>query len=150
MTTEVFINLPVRDLDRSKEFYTSFGWTVNPQFTNEDAAAITVSDTIYIMLLTHQHYANFTDKPVADTRATSAVINAVSAESADEVDTVVERAIAAGAVEGTPQNLGFMRSRTFADPDGHLWEILWMDPIAAAGDWEAVAKKYPQMAGETF
>ncbi|GAB3561931.1 VOC family protein [Spelaeicoccus albus] len=136
----------LRDLDKSKAFYTSFGWTGNPLFTDENAAAITVSDTIHIMLLTHEHYAQFTDKPIADAHATSAGMNAISTENPDEIDAIVDKAVAAGAVEGTPQELGFMRSRAFSDPDGHHWEVMWMDPIAAGGDWEAVQKKYPQEA----
>ncbi|MEG9250313.1 VOC family protein [Arthrobacter sp. Soc17.1.1.1] len=142
MATNVFINLPVSDLVRSKEFYTSFGWTLNPSFSNDDAGAITISDTIHLMILTHGHWAQFTDKPVADTRSTSAVINAIGVDAADDVDTLVEQAVAAGAVEGKAQELGFMRSRSFSDPDGHTWEIMWMDPIAQTGDWEAVQAKY--------
>lgn len=149
MLTQVYINLPVSDLDNSKTFYTALGWTVNPTFTNDDAAAITISDTIHVMLLTHKHYANFTDKIIADTHATSGVINAVGAGNADDVDAVVERAIAAGATEGAVQNLGFMRSRSFADPDGHLWEIMWMDPIVEAGDWDAIKTKYPEAFGDS-
>lgn len=142
MPTNVFINLPVRDLAASKEFYTSFGWTLDPAFSNGDAGAVTISDTIHVMILTHQHWSQFTDKPVADTAATSATINAISVDTSEDVDTVVDRAVAAGAVEGKRQDLGFMRSRAFADPDGHAWEIMWMDPIAQTGDWEAVQAKY--------
>ncbi|MHA7178671.1 VOC family protein [Arthrobacter sp. MDB2-24] len=142
MATSVFINLPVSDLARSKDFYTSFGWTLNPNFSNDDAGAIVISDTIYVMILTHSHWAQFTDKPVADATATSAVINAISVEEPAQIDSLVDRAVAAGAIEGKAQDLGFMRSRSFADPDGHSWEILWMDPIAQTGDWEAVQAKY--------
>ncbi|WP_247826809.1 VOC family protein [Arthrobacter antioxidans] len=142
MATNVFINLPVSDLARSKEFYTSFGWTLDPNFSNEDAGAVAISDAIFLMILTHQHWAQFTDKPVADANATSAVINAISVDAPEEVDTLVERAVAAGATENKPQELGFMRSRSFSDPDGHAWEVMWMDPIAQSGDWEAVQAKY--------
>lgn len=142
MTTRVFINLPVTDLATSKEFYTSFGWTLNQNFSNDDAGAITISDTIHLMILTHGHYSRFTDKPIADTRSTSAVINAISVDDPADIDTLVDRAVAAGALEGAPQDLGFMRSRTFADPDGHTWEVMWMDPIAETGDWQAVQAKY--------
>ena len=142
MATNVFINLPVSDLARSKKFYTSFGWTLDPNFSNEDAGAGAISDTIFLMILTHQHWAQFTDKPVADAHATSAVINAIGVDAPEEVDTLVERAVAAGAAENKSQELGFMRSRSFSDPDGHAWEVMWMDPIAQSGDWEAVQAKY--------
>jgi predicted lactoylglutathione lyase len=142
MSTNVFINLPVSDLATSKEFYTSFGWTLDPTFSNDDAGAVIISDTIYLMVLGHHHWAQFTDKPVADTRTTSAVINALGVEDPAEIDTLVDRALAAGATEGKAQDLGFMRSRSFADPDGHNWEIMWMDPIARTGDWEAVQATY--------
>lgn len=144
--TSVFINLPVKDLPKSKEFYTSFGWTLNPAFSDDNAGSIVISDTIYVMLLTHDHYKQFTDKAIADTSTTSAVLNALSVDSPEEIDTLVDQALAAGATEGTPQDYGFMRSRTFSDPDGHSWEILWMDPIAQTGDWAAVQEKYPQEA----
>lgn len=144
--TSVFINLPVKDLPKSKEFYTSFGWTLNPAFSDDNAGSIVISDTIYVMLLTHDHYKQFTDKEIADTSTTSAVLNALSVDSPEEVDQLVDQALAAGATEGNPQDYGFMRSRTFSDPDGHSWEILWMDPIAQTGDWAAVQEKYPQEA----
>lgn len=146
MPTNVFINLPVSDLEKSKEFYTSLGWALNPAFSNDDAGAITISDTIHVMILTHEHYGRFTDKKIADTSTTSAVLNAISVDSPEEIDVVVDKAVAAGAAEGTPQDYGFMRSRMFADPDGHQWEVMWMDPIAETGDWEAVQEKYPQAA----
>lgn len=142
MPTNVFINLPVTDLARSREFYTSFGWTLNPDFSNDDAGAVTISDTIHLMILTHQHYSRFTDKPVADTRSASAVIHAISVDDPTAIDALVEQAVAAGATEGLSQDLGFMRSRSFADPDGHTWEVLWMDPIAQTGDWAAVQATY--------
>lgn len=146
MATSVFINLPVRDLQKSKDFYTSFGWTLNPAFSDENAGCIVVSDTIYVMILTHDHYQQFTEKQIADTSTTSAVLNAISVETPEEIDDLVDKAIAAGGTEGKPQDYGFMRSRTFADPDGHSWEVLWMDPIAQTGNWEAVQEKYPQQA----
>ena len=142
MATSIFINLPVKDLAASKEFYTSLGWTLDANFSNDDAGAITISDTVSVMLLTHEHWARFSDKPVADTTSTSAVINCVGLDESEEVDTLVDRAVAAGAVEGRPQSLGFMRSRAFSDPDGHAWEAMWMDPLAQIGDWGAVQTKY--------
>lgn len=142
--TSIFINLPVKDLQKSKDFYTSFGWTLNPAFSDENAGSIVVSDTIYVMLLTHEHYKQFTNKQIADTSTTSAVLNAISVDSPAEVDELVDRALTAGGTEANRQDLGFMRSRSFSDPDGHTWEVLWMDPIAQTGDWAAVQEKYPQ------
>lgn len=142
MAAKVFINLPVSNLAKSKDFYTSFGWTLNPDFSNDDAGAVTISDTIHLMILSHQHWTRFTDKPIADTVATSAVINAISVDDPGQIDTLVEQAVAAGASEGKSQELGFMRSRSFTDPDGHIWEVMWLDPIAQTGDWEAVQAKY--------
>jgi len=144
MATNVFINLPVSDIDRSKAFYSALGWTLNPSFSDESGGAFVISDTIYVMILSHEKYRSFTDKEIADTSATSAVINALSVEAPEEIDALLGRALAAGAVEGKPQDHGFMRSRDFIDPDGHTWEVFWMDPIAASGDWEAVQEKYPQ------
>jgi predicted lactoylglutathione lyase len=144
MITNVFINLPVTDVERSKAFYTSLGWTLNPSFSDDNTGSLMVSDTIFVMILNHGNYRRFTDKQIADTSATSAVINALSVENPEEIDSLVGRALDAGAVEGKPQDYGFMRSRTFSDPDGHQWEIVWMDPIASSGDWEAVQEKYPQ------
>jgi predicted lactoylglutathione lyase len=116
MTTKVFINLPVNDLQKSKDFYTKLGWTLNPDFTDDNAAAVTISDTIHLMILTHEHWAQFTDKPIADTATTSAVINAISVETPEDVDALANRAVAAGATEGQRQDHGFMRSRSFATP----------------------------------
>ncbi len=144
MATNVFINLPVTDVERSKEFYTSLGWTLNPSFSDENSGSLVITDTIYVMILSHENYSRFTDKRIADTSTTSAVINALSVDTPEEVDDLLGRALAAGADEGRPQDYGFMRSRTFSDPDGHLWEVFWMDPIASSGDWEAVQEKYPQ------
>lgn len=144
--TSVFINLPVKDLEKSKAFYTSFGWTLNPAFCDENAGCVVVSDTIYVMVLTHEHYKQFTSKEIADTATTSAVLNGISVETPEEIDQILDKALAAGATEGNPQDFGFMRSRTFHDPDGHSWEIIWMDPIAQNGNWEAVQEKYPQNA----
>ena len=144
MAINVFINLPVRDVEQSKAFYTSLGWTLNPAFSDDNSGALVISDTIYVMILNHENYSRFTEKQIADTFATSAVINALSVDAPEEIDALLGKALAAGAVEGKPQDHGFMRTRTFSDPDGHAWEVFWMDPIASSGDWEAVQEKYPQ------
>ncbi|MCM3689380.1 VOC family protein [Kocuria rosea] len=148
MATQVFINLPVKDVQKSQAFYQALGWGSNPNFTDENAAAIVISDTIHVMLLSHDHYRRFTSKAIADTASTSAAIHALSVEAPEQIDDLLGKALAAGAEEGTPQDYGFMRSRTFNDPDGHPWEIMWMDPIAATGNWDAVQAKYPQAAVE--
>ena len=148
MATQIFINLPVTDVQKAQAFYQALGWTSNPDFTDENAAAIVISDTIHVMLLSHDHFRRFTPKAIADTTTTNAAIHALSVEAPELIDDLLDKALQAGAAEGAPQDYGFMRSRTFTDPDGHPWEIMWMDPIAASGDWEAVRAKYPQAAAE--
>jgi uncharacterized protein len=128
--TMVFINLPVADLERSKTFYEALGYSINPDFTDETAACVVVSDTISVMILTHAKFAEFTDKTIADT-GTIEVINSLSAESKDAVHRVVDAAVMAGGTEDRPEiDLGFMYQRSFLDPDGHRWEHVWMDPQA--------------------
>ncbi|SDQ67759.1 hypothetical protein SAMN02800687_2355 [Curtobacterium sp. UNCCL20] len=131
MDTMVFINLPVDDLDRSVAFYQELGYSVNPAFTDETAASIVISDTIYLMLLTKPKFAEFTDKTIAGPD-TIEVINSLSVPSKDEVHRIVDAAVLAGGDEDRPaMDLGFMYQRSFADPDGHRWEYVWMDPQAA-------------------
>ncbi|MGN8051139.1 VOC family protein [Curtobacterium sp. 22159] len=131
MDTMVFINLPVTDLDRSKSFYEALGYSVNEAFTDDTAACIVISPTIYLMVLTHAKFAEFTDKTIADTGAIE-VINSLSAPSKDDVHRIVDAAVAAGGAEDRPEtDLGFMFQRSFTDPDGHRWEYVWMDPQAA-------------------
>ena len=133
MSKMIFVNLPVRDLDRSIAFYKAIGGTKNEQFSNEKAAAIVFSDAIYVMLLTHDFYRTFTTKEIADPSRTSGVLLALSCDSPADVDAMVERAAAAGgtADPGPKQDFGFMYGRSFEDPDGHHWEPHWMDPKAA-------------------
>lgn len=128
MKKQVFINLPVANLKKSMDFYTKLGFTNNPQFTDETAACMVLSDEIFVMLLTHPKFKEFTNKQIADTQKTVAVINALSVGSNDEVNSTVDRALSAGAVETKPaQDYGFMQLRSFADLDGHQWEIFFMD-----------------------
>ncbi|WP_328750864.1 VOC family protein [Streptomyces sp. NBC_00285] len=125
----IFVNLPVNDLDVSKKFFTELGYSINPQFTNDDAASVVISDTIYAMLLTKPYYATFTKKEIADTAKTSEVMVALSAESRAQVDELVDKALAVGGTpSGATQDHGFMYGRSFDDPDGHTWEVVWMDP----------------------
>lgn len=145
MPTSLFINLPVKDLERSIAFYSALGWENNPNFTDANGASFKVADSIYVMLLTHPHFALFTPKPIADATSTTAVINSVGVQDPADIDDLVGLAVTAGAVENAPQDYGFMRTRTFEDPDGHVWEVMWMDPIAETGDWAAVQAKYPDM-----
>lgn len=127
----IFVNLPVRDLDRSLAFFKAMGYSHNPQFTDETAACLVISDTIFVMLLTEAKFKEFTKKQLADTNTTTEVILALSAESREQVDEVVTKAIAAGAGPANdPMDLGFMYSRSFHDLDGHQWEYLWMDENA--------------------
>jgi predicted lactoylglutathione lyase len=130
----IFVNLPVNDLDASKKFFTELGYTINPQFSDEKAASVVISDTIVAMLLTKPFYATFTKKQIADTTATSEVLICLSAESREKVDELVDKAVAAGGTEsGDKQDHGFMYGRAFDDLDGHTWEVMWMDPAAIQG-----------------
>ena len=129
MANQIFVNLPVKDLDKSKAFFEAIGYTINLQFTNEQAASVVISDTIYAMLLTEPFYQTFTSKQIADARTTSEALLALGVESREAVDTLVDKALAAGATEPREaQDHGFMYSRAFDDLDGHGWEVVWMDP----------------------
>jgi hypothetical protein len=130
----IFVNLPVTDLDTSKKFFTELGYSINPQFSDENAASVVISDTIVAMLLTKPFYQGFTKKQIADATKTSEVLICLSAESREKVDELVEKAIAAGgSASGETQDHGFMYGRAFDDPDGHTWEVMWMDPAAVEG-----------------
>jgi predicted lactoylglutathione lyase len=130
----IFVNLPVNDLDASKKFFTELGYTINPQFSDEKAASVVISDTIVAMLLTKPFYATFTKKQIADTTATSEVLICLSAESREKVDELVEKAVAAGGrANDDVQDHGYMYGRSFDDLDGHSWEVMWMDPAAVQG-----------------
>ncbi|MCT9009743.1 VOC family protein [Streptomyces sp. NPDC054766] len=130
----IFVNLPVSDVDTSKKFFTELGYTINPQFSTDDCACVVISDTIIAMLLSKQRYADFTKKQIADATRTSEVLLCLSAESREKVDELVDAAIAAGGSgTGEAQDQGFMYGRAFDDPDGHTWEVMWMDPAAVQG-----------------
>ena len=129
MPRMIFVNLPVTDLERSIAFYEAVGGTKNPQFSDDTAACIVFSETIHAMLLTHDKYRQFTSKPIADTHATSSALICLSADSREAVDSIVESAEGAGGRgdPGQKQDYGFMYGRSFEDPDGHHWEVMWMD-----------------------
>ncbi|MEC9463144.1 MAG: VOC family protein [Pseudomonadota bacterium] len=136
----LFVNLPVTDLAASTRFYEALGATRNPQFSNENAACMMISDTIGVMILTHGYYGSFTKRPIADAKATSQMLLALTVEAHADVNRVLNAATAAGGRPdpNPPQDHGFMWSRSVEDPDGHVWEVFWMDPAAAAGDTTGV------------
>jgi predicted lactoylglutathione lyase len=129
MATSIFVNLPVANLDASKAFFGALGFTFNAQFTDETAAAMVIDTNIFAMLLTHEKFAQFTPKTIVDAHTGSEVLIALSRDSKDDVIAFYDKAIAAGATEARPgDDYGFMLSRAFSDLDGHIWEIMWMDP----------------------
>jgi uncharacterized protein len=128
MSYKIFVNLPVKDLKKSIEFFKGLGWTLNPQFTDETAASLIISDEIYAMLLTHDKFSEFTDRKIADPGTVEMTI-ALAVDSKAEVDRIVDAAIAAGGKEPEPpQDYGFMQQRSFYDLDRHGWVVLYMDP----------------------
>ncbi|MDQ3823510.1 MAG: VOC family protein [Actinomycetota bacterium] len=128
---KIFVNLAVSDLARSVEFFDALGFEFDPRFTDETATCMVVSDDAYVMLLQEDRFTDFTKKHLADPKVQVEAIVAVSAASREEVDELAEKALAAGgAPAADPQDLGFMYSRSFDDPDGHQWELVWMDPSA--------------------
>jgi uncharacterized protein len=136
MTKTIFVNLPVTDLPRSKAFYEALGFTNNPHFTDETAACMVLSETISVMLLTHAKWRTFTNRPIPGPES-SEVMLAVSCDSREAVDAMNDAAAAnGGTADVNPkQDYGFMYNRNLADPDGHVWEAMWMDPSAIpAGD----------------
>ena len=129
MSTKIFVNLPVKDLKRSMDFFKSLGFTFNPQFTDERAACLVVSENIFFMLLTEKIFKTFMSKEIADTNKTTEVINAVFFDNREAVDEIADKALKAGASKyREPDVMDFMYSRSFSDLDGHLWEVGYMDP----------------------
>ena len=134
MPNMIFPNLPVTDVVRSREFYTALGFTPNEQFSDENTASMVVSDSIVIMLLSRERFADFTKKEIADAHKVTGSINALGVQSRDEVDRLADAALGAGGVVGgDTQDHGFMYGRSIDDPDGHRWEFVWMDPSAVGG-----------------
>lgn len=133
MATKIFVNISVKDLDKSKKFYESIGYSFNPQFTDENAACMIISEDIYAMLLTEPFFTRFTKKNIVDaTKATEAII-CLSADSKEAVDSIIEKAKAAGGNEyREAEDHGWMYQRSIEDLDGHQWEYAWMDPNGPA------------------
>ena len=126
----LFVNLPVVDLAASTRFYEALGASRNPQFSNDNAACMVLSETIYVMILTQDYYLTFTSRPIADAKATSQMLLALTVDERTEVDALLRATAAAGgrADPNPGQDMDFMFSRTVEDPDGHVWEIVWMAP----------------------
>src|SRR5690349_12929562 len=126
MATKIFVNLPVKDLNASKEFYTKIGFTINPQFSDDTAACVVISEDIYAMILTHAKFKAFTPKEISNAAQTTEVITALSFESKEKVEEVFNNAIQAGGSEANPaSDYGFMYTRSFNDLDGHIFEAFW-------------------------
>jgi predicted lactoylglutathione lyase len=140
MNRMIFVNLPVSDLPRSRSFLEALGAINEPKFTDNTAACMTLSDSIHVMLLTHDKFSQFTPRPIADATAGSEVLLCLSEKSRESVDSTIARAVAAGgtADPAPKQDYGVMYGRSVADPDGHIWEIMWMDPAAAAEGASAI------------
>jgi predicted lactoylglutathione lyase len=140
MSRMIFVNLPVSDLQRSRAFLEALGAVNEPRFTDDTAACMTFSESIHVMILTHDKFRQFTPRPIADANSASEVLICLSADSRESVDSAVERAEAnGGTADPAPkQDYGVMYGRSVADPDGHIFEIMWMDPAAAERGAEAV------------
>ena len=137
MTTPVhagrmlFVNMPVADVERSKAFFARLGFSYDPRFTGEDAACMPVGEQAFVMLLGHETFARFSKLPMGDPATHALALYCFSVSSRDEVDTVVEAALAGGGTEADgPEDHGFMYSRSFFDLDGHGWQVMWMDPVS--------------------
>ena len=131
MARKIFVNLPIKDMERSKAFFQALGFGFNPQFTNEQGACMVIGEDIFVMLLTEPFFQTFTKKPVADANKSTEVLTCLSCDSREEVDELVRKARAAGGrVPNAPQDHGFMYGHGFEDLDGHIWELAYMDMSA--------------------
>jgi predicted lactoylglutathione lyase len=132
MATKIFVNLPVKDLNKSIDFFTKLGYSFNPQFTNEKATCMIIGEDIFVMLLVESFFKTFVPNEVADATKSTESIICLSAESKEKVDEMVRKAIEAGGkIYKEPQDHGFMYGHGYQDLDGHLWEIMWMDSGSA-------------------
>ncbi|WP_203141624.1 VOC family protein [Marinobacter mangrovi] len=138
MSRMIFVNLPVADLPASMAFYSALGFENNPQFTDETAACMVWSESIFVMLLTHDKWRTFTDRPIPPATS-SEVMLALACDGREEVDALSQSAAKSGGTAdiNPKQDLGFMYGRSLADPDGHVWEAFWMDPAAMEGQTQA-------------
>ena len=128
MQSQVFINLAVTDLEKSVGLYTQMGFTINPQFSDDSAKCLVWSENIFVMIMSKERFKSFATKPLADTKNNLAGLFALSVESLDKMNVIVDKAIAAGGIEPKPmQDHGFMQLRNIEDFDGHTWEIFYMD-----------------------
>lgn len=128
MSTMIFVNLPIRDLAASMAYYKALGFDHNPQFTDETAACIVISETIFVMVLTHDKFKQFSPLPIPDAKAQTQALYALSRDSRAAVNQIAEAGLKAGGKEvRDAQDMGFMYSRAIADLDGHVWEYVWMD-----------------------
>ena len=131
MTTQIFVNLPVKDLSRTVEFFKKLGFAFNPQFTDENAMCMIINDNIFVMLLVEKFFKTFTKKEICDTTKDTEVIIALSTESREKVDEMMQNVFEAGGKESRePQDHGWMYGRSFQDINGHFWEIIYMDEKA--------------------
>ena len=131
MATKIFVNLPVKDLKKSIEFFTKLGFTFNPQFTDETATCMIVSDDIFVMLLTEAKFKTYTPKAICDATKSTEVLVCLSCDSQNAVNDLVQRALAAGGTTyADAKDYGFMYQHGFQDLDGHIWELIYMDPTA--------------------
>jgi uncharacterized protein len=130
--TKIFVNLPVKDLNKAKDFFAKLGYGFNAQFTDDTAASLIVSEDIYVMLLTHDKFKQFTPKEICDATKSSEALICLSCESRAKVDEQVRKAVAAGGTtHAAAKDYGFMYGHGFQDLDGHIWELIWMDPKGA-------------------
>lgn len=128
MAKQIFINLAVKDLQKSLEFYTALGFELNPQFSDDSGKCMVWCETIFVMILTHEKFSNFTIKPIADTKSNIAGLFSLSTESVDEMNAIVSNGLKAGGIEPSEiKDYGFMQQRTIEDFDGHTWEVFYMD-----------------------
>lgn len=131
MSRKMFVNLPVPNLKTSMVFWAQMGFSFDPRYTDDNAACLIVGEGCYVMLLTHEFFQSFTTKAIANTATHAQVINAFTAESREEVDRLMARALEIGAKElGQPEDHGFMYGRRFEDQDGHIWEVVWLEEQA--------------------
>lgn len=132
MIRQIFVNLPIKDMARTRAFWEAMGFSFNPRFSNDQGACLVIAENIQVMLLVEPFFQGFTKLPVADATQTTEVLTALSCDSRAEVETLVARAAAAGAsTPNAPMDHGFMFQHGFADLDGHQWEVFWMDEAAA-------------------